>query len=1028
MVFSTSKFDSLSIRPPTPPKDLEDSDKEAEEAEALEEILSDPFGTKPSPPNIVVAKSLLNTPEQSPSSDSNILSSAVSSKKRVNFELQTCAITTPGLTAQSWIPLHSSPLRPLPQTRVSKPLKSILKATDPTSTPPTNEGSAAYNYKTFAEMLESVTKLLASNSRASRLDAYHSLQRTMQAYDKIPDIQSLLDKMVVLTDFIRRDIQATSISGNGLDSQLISQALKFLMALVRIPEIRPAMNDDFCSFLVDRIIQVAADASMPKTIVNTHLALLMQQTFRQKTMTVARVERVLDALDNIQERITGFSVQAYRIRIYRKLIQQRPEVMAKHTDRWFKHTVKALLSGQKDINQSALDTAMCAAKIIGNERHVTRSVLSVLNRAKGEGETPAKVISTELEKMLDSENAAMAPQIWSAITVLLRGSLQNNLFPALGDWLKVLEKFFSSGNDSVKVYSNVAFCCLVYTVNITQETAEGWSKILMGIPQHQLQKRGPWKKSERDTATAGYFTLLYYSLRPEATYDQLDRYWKQYVTDFWNPLVHSTSPIHAVAACRVISALLNGSRKPWNEQRALDLRPHFMVQREELPLLEAKWVRRSLSSILQFVETLLDATPWTIEEWEDDPVKTMWLSLLNSLVEASSKEVMASTETKDALAHIVNLLRRVWERHTAKLALPQQKEDSWADKFCFLIETAVQKLGSLQFADKCLSRNREKEFEVAPTPSHRSRQSGPRTSPLLYLTDLLINQSEGKLPDQVRLRAMKLIIEPCLNVQNTRLSKLELLRDCSTTVEGSSRTVVALNFWNQIITFTKSCLEEQIADSSERVSRQLGKEYEVVVDIFESTPFYLLNKARGQEVLSSFADTVRREAGEGALILAVIEKVSERVLKQASEEGRVACLPFLSILLQNLPKSIIRRTLEQGRQALWPSSPAAARYLEFDPYNHFYSAVVSIGSAAYHELDMSNVDPSRNLLAALAASIRQCPVSLLGIYLRKIQEAIQFWVEDTDKKLQSKEDQAKLLYAEVCLRRYNTVRTSTDII
>ena len=30
MVFSTAKFQSLSIRPPTPPKDLEDHDKDAE--------------------------------------------------------------------------------------------------------------------------------------------------------------------------------------------------------------------------------------------------------------------------------------------------------------------------------------------------------------------------------------------------------------------------------------------------------------------------------------------------------------------------------------------------------------------------------------------------------------------------------------------------------------------------------------------------------------------------------------------------------------------------------------------------------------------------------------------------------------------------------------------------------------------------------------------------------------------------------------------------------------------------------------
>src|SRR5690242_950925 len=131
------------------------------------------------------------------------------------------------------------------------------------------------------------------------------------------------------------------------------------------------------------------------------------------------------------------------------------------------------------------------------------------------------------------------------------------------------------------------------------------------------------------------------------------------------------------------------------------------------------------------------------------------------------------------MAHIVNLLRRVWDRHTAQLALPQHKEDSWADKFCFLIESVVQKLGALQFVDRCLTRNSRDEFEVASTPSLRSRLNGARISPLLYFIDLLMNQSEGRLSDAVRLRAIRLVVEPGFNAQNTRLGKLELLQDCA---------------------------------------------------------------------------------------------------------------------------------------------------------------------------------------------------------------------------------------------------------
>jgi hypothetical protein len=895
------------------------------------------------------------------------------------------------------------------------PLKSILKPSDATSTPPPHdESAAAHQFKTFAEMLESIVKQLAQGERPSRLDAYTSLQRTMQAYDKIPDEQALKSKMSLLTQFIRRDTQAISPTGNGLDSQLITQALKLLMALFRIPDSIAAMDEEFCSYVVERTIQVLTDASVSKSVVNTHLAVLMQQSFRPRIMTAMRVEKIMDGLDSIQDRVKGFSAQAYRLRIYKKLILQRPDLMIKHTERWFKHTFKALVSGHKDINQSALDTAVAAAKTIGHDRSVAKSVLSVLNKVRNDGETTlAKVMAQELQKMLDGDNAPMVPQIWAAVTGLLQDHIDIKFFTDLEEWLKVFEKSLKSDNDQVKVYGNVAYGFLIYAVNATQDTPKGWTKFLLNIPLQQLQRRRSMKKSERDAIFSGYNTLLYYGFRPTASHAQLDRYWTEFVVGFWTPLVHQSSSTQAVHACRTVSALLNGSRNPWNAQRALDLRYQVMTQLTELPFLDPRWIRKSLSSVLKFVETLLDTTTWPAnEQQEDEPVKTMWLAVLDSLVEASSKEVMASTETKDAMAHIVNLLRRVWDRHTAQLALPQHREDSWADKFCFLVESVVQKLGAYQFADKSLTRNGQDEFEAASTPSFRSRQNGTRISPLLYFVDLLVNQSEGKLSDSVRLRAIQLIVEPGFDAQNTRLTKLELLRDCATIVDASLRATVALNFWTQLAGLLKISLEQQVPDSTERVSRQLGKEYDVIVELLGLGSTHLLNLPQGLEVLSTFINAVRKEAGDGALVLAVIERISERVLLRTTE--KTACSSYISILLQNLPsKTISRRVLDQGRQTLWPSSPAAGRNQDFDPYNHLYGAITAVGSAAYNELNVEDVEPTRELLAALGFSVRNCSTSLLAVYLRKTQEVVRLWVEDPERKLQNKEQTSKRLHREV---------------
>src|SRR5690242_7568014 len=149
-----SKFESLSVRPPTPPKDVEDSDKDADIDETVQ-FLEDPFGEKPAKPKAVTkfaAKKLLSTPDQSPSSDISIPSSSAR-KKKVNFEVQTCESPQKKAIIKSWTPTRSSPLRPLPQIRVSLPLKSILKPTDATATPPPHdEGAAAHQFKSFAEM------------------------------------------------------------------------------------------------------------------------------------------------------------------------------------------------------------------------------------------------------------------------------------------------------------------------------------------------------------------------------------------------------------------------------------------------------------------------------------------------------------------------------------------------------------------------------------------------------------------------------------------------------------------------------------------------------------------------------------------------------------------------------------------------------------------------------------------------------------------------------------------------------------
>jgi hypothetical protein len=331
-----------------------------------------------------------------------------------------------------------------------------------------------------------------------------------------------------------------------------------------------------------------------------------------------------------------------------------------------------------------------------------------------------------------------------------------------------------------------------------------------------------------------------------------------------------------------------------------------------------------------------------------------------------------------------------------------------------LVETVVLKLGASRFADKCLTRNSADDFEVASTPSHRSKQYGARISPLLYFVDLLVNQSEGKLPDAVRLRATKLILEPCFNAQTTRLSKLELLRDCAATIDVTSKAAVALKLWAHIATLLQTTLREQTSNSDEPASRPLGKEYDLVVDLLGLGSPYFLNKPRGHDVLSAFIGMVRHESGEGAVVLAVIEKVSEFMTKSVAGTDKSSCLAYMSILLRNLPRQMSRRHLEESRHVLWPSFQAARRQSDIDSYNHLYSAITLVGAAAYRDIGSADVELLSEFLAALAYSIKSCSASHLTVYLRKTQDVVQRWVEDSDRKMQSAEQHSKSLHRQVC--------------
>ncbi|KAF2804647.1 uncharacterized protein BDZ99DRAFT_525478 [Mytilinidion resinicola] len=1016
MVFSFAR------QPPTPPRDKKLDQDIDDILAAFDTPFSIEDDEKPTRSKSIESKPVQRKlfvdtpPEQSPSSSADSDQSRVAGRKQVNFN----EVVPP---PHQWSPAQT-PLRPLPQTRVTAPLKSILKPYDPNTTfrrsinlnSTDSEPISAHTFHSFAEMLESVVKQLAQDLRAPRLDAYICLSNTLKALEDKPDEKSLENKMGLLSQFIQRDMVAVAATG-APDTTLSNQALKLLMALVRIPAAGAAMTDDFCSFTIDRVIQVVEDPESSKSSVNHHLGLLTLQNFSTRSMTSTRAEKILAVLENITDRVSGYGVQAYRLRVYRKLVRQAPEVMAARTLTWFKVVVKSMLSGQNDVRTSALEVAKLAGIEFVDRRQVSKAVTDYLNTTQANGSSiKVEYLIGRFTDMLSKKSEAhFVPEIWGAITLLLRPALEGNTWSQLSIWLKVLEDIIASCTDyQVNFQTTLAFGYLVFVTNPDQNTRSVVSKMLAAIPHFQLDRKGKSSngKQSKEVSIAGSWALLYYSLRPSASAQELSRYWKEFVHGGWIQLV--LLPRYADLACRMLSYLFGfGPTKIWNSRRVEKSR---LITVEELPRLDPKWIRANMSLVLDFVGACLyKATYSKNSTLEENSLMRMWSCLMNSLAEAGSKEVKASMELKDAIARIVNMFRRLWAKHTSTPAMKSEEEEDWVSQFRFLVETSMEKLGAVHFADKFLTRNNNEDLEAAPTPSHRSRIQGAYQSPLLHIVDLLANQSEGKLSDNHRLDLVKWVIEPCLASKNTRSLKLELLMEYADLVRGSNETCMAANIWQTVAKYANATLEDYPLDTAEKQSRHLGEEYEVVIKILTNGLRYSTPQASSvaKDLLVCLSEKIKAEAGTGAVVLALVERLSEDISGQAKGERINNGLIYGATLFRQLPESINRRTVEEGRKSLWGASPMPPRTSDFDPYKRFYKTVVVLLSSAYDNLDLVDVLTFKDFIMAFSASIQKCPISLLGLYLRRIQAGVIVWIQDAGRKLQTRNNRTADTYRSI---------------
>ncbi|KAF4312841.1 hypothetical protein GTA08_BOTSDO11929 [Botryosphaeria dothidea] len=692
---SLTVFDDLPLRPPTPPRE---ADKYIDEAL---QFLSDSFeveeatGNAPANPE----PAFVNTPPQHSPASSAEQANGSSRRKRVDFSPWTAyhSVNDPATSRRG---LPGSPLRPLPQPRDPRTLKSILKAHEPPVTQPStpNPGHHSNMSDDFATMLGGLLKQLDGKSRLHKLDTYMALLNILKTYDGKPDTKALVGKMELMAIYIQRDMRATNSQTGGLDVQLALQALKLLVALMEISPVAARIPDGFRTFFLDKAIETFSDATAPKQWVNHVLHAFYQQRF-VRMMNADRANRAITALKDIEDRVSGNNVIICRMLAYQTLLNQQQSVMVSRSSDWIQHVFHGLLSSNKDIRMRAIELSTVAGITVGDLAQISRVTMETLAKEIEEGKNYGDYFTDRLTEMLSNgETAQHVPHIWAAVSLLLRNRRRKlEGWKLLRRWLQVFQKCVNSSNKEVAIQANCAWNRFVYTLKPDHTTSQAFRHLLRQAIVAQFDRKGSDKDAQRmkRSAFSSYCNLLYYSLPPTAPIEQLDLYWQEFVVEVL-PCIIRKERKGSTMACKVLTALFKRNQaKLWKENLAVE---SPMISLENIMALDPRWTRQRLRNVLPPFELCLASAPWTCNSPSDElpsetPVKTMWVALMNTIAEAGSKEVTASMDFKEACAQIMNLFHRIWANYPKSLGQEDDSEHAWIDKFSFLVLSTVEILG-----------------------------------------------------------------------------------------------------------------------------------------------------------------------------------------------------------------------------------------------------------------------------------------------------------------------------------------------
>ena len=1001
-----SLLETLPARPPTPPRD---SFAGRSSLSAIEDCsnLATPIFASSWP------RAIDTPPDDSPSSSADAARTASGkSQKRVEWSPWTNYHQAPS-TINPRRPSVDSQLKPLPPSRERKCSKSILKPYDNSLLPASSRSPdqpalsvTAHATDNRANMLESALQELAGENRSGRSDAYMTLAGALKYLDDVPNSKQVGDNMALITHFIRRDLNAKVPGKDVLDTPLIILALKVLTIFILTPQLSDGLTDEFRSYVLDHAISILENGQTPKALIRHHMHLLGQQKFGSKVLTADRANRIVSSLTKLEDHVKGNGVSGERLVIYQRLLCQAKHVMAARAHEWMPHLFSGLLSGMREIRSRAIAFGTQAGIDLGTTPHPARVLKEFFNKSYGQARFVDHV-RKHLDGMIAAKDeASHVAQIWSVVILFLRSRPhQLEHWEHMKPWLLIIQKCFNSSDMMTKWQANIAWNRLVFAINPDLSTGQTMIKMLRQPMIGQLERKTHDKlpNQARQMALASLCGLLYYSLRPTATFKQLDLYWDQYVAQV---VGKSVLPSHADAdhGCLVLAGLFDVTQaKLWNENRANE---SGTIKPEELPRLDSKWVRLNCQMLLNTLETALSTATWSTVTDKVSAVRQMWLNLCKTLADAGSKEVLVSQERMGAVAHILNLFQRTWKTGPTALGVVPNGSLDFVDRFGFLVQSSLESLGAHCFTEKLLLLDSDGTFEALPTSLHRSSRHalGQLRSPAVHLVQLLALPAANIDSGPLTFGLAKSILETCCRSRGSHRTQLEFLRECADALPSNASSPTSLGLWRLIAELATSSMKEAGRSAAVNTSDTAGREYQDAVSIL-AHQCHMYNQELGEAWHGLFgvtADSAKQSLDMDTPLVAVIGPLSNAIWQASRTDWNPALLnPACQIVSRSAftkhhqPPDVRKKPRGAESNNLKPATLDASAKL--------YGMINSLLQTSYDTLSTSEDGELQTFLKQVGAFIARCPSSQSAVLLGKLQDGIGLWVEDADHKMSCKD-------------------------